>query len=324
MYNPVHKSNKMKSKKVNNPKRSLYVTSVILIVTVAVGYLSGCTSANASQSSSDSNRTVNQQTKDYWYDGTAEITSYKLEQARYGDIHEGTAVLLYVTEPFSKESNTKADNHRDSNVPVLKLNSSKKFVTGIYPYSIMTSSFFPFENGDASLKIASSMQEWCGMTYMQMTNKGDLNFKVDSYFEGQSFENKKIEKQLLEDDLWTLIRLNPKNLPTGEQEIIPALSYMRYKHVALQAYKAIVSLDKTDETTNKYTIAYPELSRSISIQFSESFPHAILGWEEEHYSGYGADKKLLTTKATLNKSVKTDYWNKNLNQHSEWRDKLGL
>jgi len=285
LYNPVHKSNKMKSKKVNNPKRSLYVTSVILIVTVAVGYLSGCTSANASQSSSDSNRTVNQQTKDYWYDGTAEITSYKLEQARYGDIHEGTAVLLYVTEPFSKESNTKADNHRDSNVPVLKLNSSKKFVTGIYPYSIMTSSFFPFENGDASLKIASSMQEWCGMTYMQMTNKGDLNFKVDSYFEGQSFENKKIEKQLLEDDLWTLIRLNPKNLPT---------------------------------------VAYPELSRSISIQFSESFPHAILGWEEEHYSGYGADKKLLTTKATLNKSVKADYWNKNLNQHSEWRDKLGL
>lgn len=42
----------------------------------------------------------NQQFKDYWYAGKAEITSYKLEQARYGELRDGKAVLVYVTEPF--------------------------------------------------------------------------------------------------------------------------------------------------------------------------------------------------------------------------------
>ena len=36
--------------------------------------------------------------KAYWFDGTAEISSYKLIQSRYGDPREGEAVLIYVTE----------------------------------------------------------------------------------------------------------------------------------------------------------------------------------------------------------------------------------
>ena len=34
----------------------------------------------------------------YWYTGLAEITSYSLEQARYGEIHKGSAVLIFVSE----------------------------------------------------------------------------------------------------------------------------------------------------------------------------------------------------------------------------------
>ena len=37
---------------------------------------------------------------DYWYQGEAEITSYELEQARYGSMHDGEAVLIFVTERF--------------------------------------------------------------------------------------------------------------------------------------------------------------------------------------------------------------------------------
>ena len=39
----------------------------------------------------------------YWYDGKAEISSYKLKQGRYGEIHRGTASLIFVTEPFSPQ-----------------------------------------------------------------------------------------------------------------------------------------------------------------------------------------------------------------------------
>ena len=41
--------------------------------------------------------------KTYWYNSEAEITSYNLKQARYGEIHEGKAALIFVTEPFSKK-----------------------------------------------------------------------------------------------------------------------------------------------------------------------------------------------------------------------------
>ena len=84
----------------------------------------------------DSNE-LSQAFKDYWYQGKAEITSYKLEQARYGEMRDGNAVLIYVTEDFLPEVQVKADRQNAKNIPVLKLNSTKNFNTGIYPYSIM-------------------------------------------------------------------------------------------------------------------------------------------------------------------------------------------
>ena len=46
----------------------------------------------------------------YWYGGTAELSSFTLRQARYGEIHEGEAVLIFVTEPFSESKQVKLDN----------------------------------------------------------------------------------------------------------------------------------------------------------------------------------------------------------------------
>src|SRR6266550_1243897 len=73
--------------------------------------------------------------KNYWYAGKAEISSYKLKQARYGEIHDGNAVMVFVTEDFSKSKQVKLDHPEkagDDKLPVLKLNLVKKFVTGIY------------------------------------------------------------------------------------------------------------------------------------------------------------------------------------------------
>jgi hypothetical protein len=72
--------------------------------------------------------------KDYWYQGKAEITSYKLTQARYGGIYKGTAVNIFVTEDFLPEKQVKADAKNKANIPILKLNSTKNFVTGILSY----------------------------------------------------------------------------------------------------------------------------------------------------------------------------------------------
>ena len=106
--------------------------------------------------------------KAYWYAGEAEITSYKLEQARYGELRDGNAVLIYVTEPFLPKEQVKANNNNPENISVLKLNATKKFLTGIYPYSIMSSTFYPVHDNQHALKTSLSVQEWCGHVYSSL------------------------------------------------------------------------------------------------------------------------------------------------------------
>ena len=167
----------------------------------------------------------------YWYAGDAEISSYKLEQARYGEIHEGQAVMIFVTEPFSANNMVKVDAPSDSDISVLKLNYTKKFYTGLYPYSMMTSTFFPFENSLHSLKVTSSSQEWCGHTYMEMQNKGKFEIGINSYFENESAELS-VPKNLLEDDIWSKIRLDPEHLPEGTATV-------SYTHLTLPTKRIV-------------------------------------------------------------------------------------
>ncbi len=269
-------------------------------------------------------RTVTQEAKKFWYDGKAELSSYTLTQARYGETHKGTAVLVYVTEPFSTASNTKADFSRLENISVLKLNKTLKFNTGIYPYSMMNSTFFPVENGNASLKIASSLQEWCGATYLEMKNEDNFIFDFNSYFEGFTFKNKVLKKEILEDDLWSLIRLNPELLPIGKQRLIPSMFFLRLRNREPKAFDTVIAQEKSQDGISTYILNYPELERKLSIRYTTAFPHTILGWEDTHYSGYGAEKKMQTSKAELLKTIKTDYWNQNHNKDAHWREKLAL
>ncbi|TCI85123.1 septum formation inhibitor Maf [Tenacibaculum sp. M341] len=313
----------MKSQKIFS-----YFFILFFFLTTLISFHS-CSNANASEkvkptlTTEKPSRKVNKKLKDYWFDGNAEISSYNLEQVRYGEVHKGTATLVYVTEPFSKNSNTKADYPNKNNVSVLKLNTTKKFTTGIYPYSMMNSTFFPFENESSSLKIASSMQEWCGMTYVEMKNKKDLIFNFNSYFEGASFKNKKISKAILEDDLWSYIRLNPESLPTEKHTVIPSFFYLNSMHKDFKGYEADITLDAND-TFTVYKIEYPSLHRVLEITFSSNFPYKIISWKETYDSGYGKNRKTSTTKATLLKTLKIDYWNKNKNSDHYLRKELKL
>jgi hypothetical protein len=81
-----------------------------------------------------------EQFQNYWYPNGAEISRYRLEQARYGDIHSGDAVLIFVTESMDPKLQVKADRPDSDDIPILKLNATRKFYTGIYPYSVLHSS----------------------------------------------------------------------------------------------------------------------------------------------------------------------------------------
>ncbi|WP_282124038.1 septum formation inhibitor Maf [Algibacter mikhailovii] len=255
----------------------------------------------------------------YWYAGEAEISSYKLEQARYGELREGSAVLIYVTEDFLPEIQVKADNQNPKNISVLKLNATKNFNTGIYPYSIMQSTFYPVSNDRHALKVSSSMQEWCGHVYAQLNNREQFNIMTHSYFEGEADSNVTIDKAILENELWTKLRINPNALPTGKINVIPSFEYLRLKHAPVKAYVANAALSE-----GTYTLDYPELNRTLSIHFNTVFPFEIEAWEESFKSGFGASSKILTTKATKLKTIKSPYWQKNKNRDGILRETLHL
>lgn len=260
----------------------------------------------------------------YWYSGKAEITSFNLEQARYGEIHEGTAVFVFVTEPFSPTNFVKVDYPSKNDVSVLKLNQTRKFNTGIYPYSIMTSSFFPFKEGDHSIKVSSSSQEWCGHTYMEVRNQKSDHFQVDidSYFEGETKQGFSSAVALMEDDIWTMIRIR-EDLPTGKTSMYPSLLATRLLHKDYKPYVCNASL-KNEGSSTFYTLEYPELDRTLKIEFEQAHPRKIIGWTETNYSGFGSSKKQLTTTAKRMKTINSDYWNHNAVADSIYRKELNL
>ena len=71
-------------------------------------------------------------------------------------------------------------------------------------------------------------------------------------------------------------------------------------------------------------VSTPALERELTIKYNSAFPHEIMGWEDTHYSGYGEEKKIQTSKAVRLKTIKTDYWNQNHNKDAHWRKKLAL
>ena len=255
----------------------------------------------------------------YWYQGTAEITSYKLTQARYGEMYEGTAVNIFVTEDFLPERQVKADYKNAKNSAILKLNSTKKFITGMYPYSLMTSTFSPINNNNQAIKVSFSAQEWCGNTFVQLNNRENFKIEYYSYFESNTDRTITLKKNILENELWNLLRIAPDSLPIGNLEIIPSFEFLALQHKEIKAFRAEVSLITIGEY-KVYSIHYPELKRTLAIKISNEFPFIIESWEEI-ITNKG---KTFTTRAEKIKTIQTAYWNKNSVSDVEERKKLGL
>lgn len=264
--------------------------------------------------------------KSYWLNGLAEINSYDLLKARYGEIHKGDAVLLYVVEPFLPQEQVKSDGIKtgEKSERVMKLINSQKFFTGIYPYSIMTSSFYPLNtNRKGLLKLSLSSQDWCGQVFSQINNRDD-HFELNkfSYFQKEGDENIKLGKSFLEEEIFTQIRLNPENLPIGEFELYPSSQYLRLTHNELKKYSASAKVIKNADGKNSiYELIYEGIDRELVINFENSPPYKITGWKET-YSDFSG--KRLSSTASLRKSINLDYWKHNNVSDSTYRIVLGF
>lgn len=266
-----------------------------------------------------------QQFKKYWNQGKAELTRYELNQARYGEIHNGDAVLIFVTEPFLTDKQVKYESGDASKaIQVLKLNFTRKFNTGIYPYSLMTSIFTPVDfQKYRTLKVTTSSQEWCGSMFFQLNFRNNqYEGEVRSYFQAEGDQNLTVKTPWLEDELWTRIRLAPDTLPVGAIELVPGSQYIRLWHQEVKAQKATAAL-KDEGKLRTYSIEYANIKRTVKIQFEKTYPYIITAWEETQPGGFG-DSALLTTRAVRTKTLLLDYWTKHTNKDAHYRKELGL
>jgi hypothetical protein len=273
---------------------------------------------------------------DYWYQGLAEVNRYELRQSRYGDLHDGEAVLIFVTEDFHRTDHVKVENgDGEDAVSILKLNATRRFYTGVYPYTIMSSIFTPVQPGPASsLKVTTSIQEWCGHTYTQLDLTGDrYQSELRSYLRAESDRTTELPRALLEDELLNLIRRDPAALPQGPIELIPAIRYQRLTRQSLVATDAVATLRDAEPTPGwestaalEYQVDYIQIDRRLSVTFEADFPHRILAWTEARSRDRDAQEGAESgaTSAILARSVMLDYWNHNSADDHGYREHLGL
>ncbi len=257
--------------------------------------------------------------KDYWYQGKAELSTYNVEQERYGEIRSAEQVNIFVTEDFSASKQVKLDDPvkaGSDRVPVLKLNALRRFHTGIYDYTLMESVFSPV-NGKPSLKATYSVIDWCGQVFSQFNHRENgYRARLFSYFESEGDTDVRLEQAMLEDELWTRLRINPATLPTGKVTLIPSPFFFRFRHIPYQTYPAEVSI-KAAGNESELRVTYSTLPRSLSIRYETAFPHRILGWEE-------LDNGHVLSKGVLKSSIMTDYWSRHDNASENLRDSLKL
>ncbi len=284
----------------------------------------GCYSGGnqSSQTVLVANNSAGSKFADYWFNGEAELNTFELKQSRYGEIRTGEAVMVFVTEDFSKSKQVKLDNpekNKGDKVSVLKLNQIRRFVTGIYDYSMMQSVFTPTDlaNHPRSLKSTTSLQDWCGQTFSQINLDGGL-YKVAnfSYFEQEGDNTTKLKADLMEDELWNRIRIAPESIQEGNYQFIPSVFYARLLHDPLKARQARVRKTMNETTTN-LILEYLHLDRTLTIEYSTAFPHKILYWTEMQ------DGRLLS-EGKLKTSIKSAYWRQQAVKYEYLRDSLGI
>lgn len=261
-----------------------------------------------------------------WGDGKAELSGYRAIVPRYGHLREAELVLIYVTEPMNRRTWIKDDDARGADrVEALKLNVSLKFLTGIYPYSVMTSVFTPVDDWSGErfspVKITLSAQEWCGHVFAgAWPGRDRFESQVVSYFasEGEAHETVTVpEGTLYEDAL--LIQLRELDGPFAgghdwRGSIVPTLWGVRRAHEPMRAVSATITRSDADDgetPVTRFVLEREGLRRTYDVE--RAAPHRVLSWQ----SSDGEDVHILET-------ARLPYWQLNDPGNETYRAALGL
>ncbi len=262
----------------------------------------------------------------HWGDGKAELASYRGELARYGELRDASSVLVFVTEPHDRRTWVKDDAVDEAHrVEVMKLNRVAKFQTGIYPYTVMTSTFAPVADWGRRrfqpTKITLTAQEWCGHVFHGLWPGPDgFLFETRSYFPEQGDARERVEADgevLYQDALPIQLRELDGEFNGGERwsgKLVPALWRGRKRHADPQPVEATIEREEArlEETpVTRFTLSYEKTE--IVYDIARESPHRLLRWR--HSDG---------SHLRLQESVRLPYWQLNEPGDESYRKKLGL
>lgn len=239
-----------------------------------------------------------------WSDGRAELSGYRARVSRYGELREAELVLIYVTEPMDRRTWIKDDDAPpDRRVGVMKLNASLKFLTGVYPYSVLTSVFAPVDRyraeAFAPAKITLSAQEWCGHVFHGVWPGDDRATELLlSYFaqEGERRRDVAVPAGALYEDA-LLIQLRELDGPFaggGDWRgwIVPSLWSIRRAHQPLAAVEATITRSRGARdgvAVHRFVLRYGEVTRTLDVEAAGA--RRVLAWQGSD----GEDVRLVRT-----------------------------
>jgi len=282
-----------------------------------------------------------------WGDWKAELDSYRLAQPRYGQPRPGSAVMIWVTEPLSAAKHVKLDRPEAAGadaVSVMKLNFIRRFKTGIYDYSLMTSVFSPVVFGNSSiaahrpLKVTFTGQDWCGHVFQQLDIRGgELLSQWRSYFESEGDAAERLplaENLLLEDELWYRLRGLTEPLAPGVYPLAPAPQSVRLSHSTMvlgtvrvaRAPRPVpikVPAGAFDTVQWELTLRWGPDGRQQqrrTVWIEEAAPHRIVAWEGDVPSFHANEPS--RERAELKASIRDTYWQHNRLEDDALRSKL--
>lgn len=231
----------------------------------------------------------------HWYDGRAELDGYRLTVSRYGQQRDGHAVMIYVTEPFSKSKLVKVDDHTknpEDTFNVLKLNLVRDFQTGIYDYNTMVSVFANSADFEP-VKVTFTSAEWCGHVYTEVVfDETNIRVQNESYFEDESGTRvlPKPGDLVSEDNLFILLRgLRGDYLKPGESKTVdylPGVFFSRLAHEEATVAKAEISRRRDTERIRVPAGGFDAIVYDLSVAgrsgvfyVENTYPHRIVRWE---------------------------------------------
>lgn len=271
---------------------------------------------------------------EYWGDGLAEVSSYKVVQSRYGEDRTGYGVMIFVTEDVDRNSLIKVESERpkQERIYALKLNNILKFTTGIYDYSVMTSVFSAVEPLAQSqpfelLKLNMSSQEWCGHVFEEVRlTDGRLSGDLNSYFEREGRQQWSFDRPrefASEDHLLIRIReLKGPFMAEGESRTMTMLSSLwqfRIRHKKRELVEVTLAKGTREEVTIRDTEysavpwSWSYGTRHKTVWVDTVYPHRILRWK----SSEGGRGELMVSKRLA-------YWGQHDIADEHLRDELEI